>query len=70
MIEANKKTPEIVEMLVEFNANRKLAVGNDVMCLVVAGNIRENVIQVLADTLNAIKTTVTSKTEFFELQPY
>ena len=34
--------------------------------LVVAGDIRENVIQVLIDTLNAIKTTVTSKTEFFE----
>jgi molybdopterin synthase catalytic subunit len=35
------------------------------MLLVVAGDIRENVITVLQDTLNAIKTTVTSKTEFF-----
>jgi len=35
------------------------------MFLVVAGDIRETVIQVLTDTLNAIKTTVTSKTEFF-----
>ena len=33
--------------------------------LVVAGDIRENVIAVLQDTLNAIKTTVTSKTEYF-----
>ena len=66
VIASNKKTPGIVEILVEFNANRKLAVGDDVMLLVVAGDIRENVIQVLADTLNAIKTTVTSKTEFFE----
>jgi molybdopterin synthase catalytic subunit len=66
VIASNKKTPGIVEILVEFNANRKLAVGDDVMLLVVAGDIRENVIQVLTDTLNAIKTTVTSKTEFFE----
>jgi molybdopterin synthase catalytic subunit len=36
------------------------------MFLVVAGDIRENVIQVLTDTLSAIKTTVTHKTEFFE----
>jgi len=36
------------------------------MLLVVAGDIRENVISTLRDTLNAIKTTVTSKTEFFE----
>jgi molybdopterin synthase catalytic subunit len=35
------------------------------MLLVVAGDIRENVIAVLSDTLNAIKSTVTAKTEFF-----
>jgi molybdopterin synthase catalytic subunit len=35
------------------------------MLLVVAGDIRENVIAVLNDTLNAIKTSATSKTEFF-----
>jgi molybdopterin synthase catalytic subunit len=36
------------------------------MLLVVAGDIRDNVIATLKDTLNAIKTTVTRKTEFFE----
>jgi molybdopterin synthase catalytic subunit len=40
-------------------------VGDDVMLLLVAGDIRENVIPVLYDTLNAIKTTVTEKTEFY-----
>jgi molybdopterin synthase catalytic subunit len=35
------------------------------MVLVVAGDIRENVIGTLEKTLNAIKTTVTSKTEYF-----
>lgn len=65
VIASSKKTPGIIEILVEFNENRKLSIGDDVMLLVVAGDIRENVIRVLADTLNAIKTTVTSKTEFF-----
>ena len=36
------------------------------MILIVAGDIRENVIAVLTDTLNQIKTTVTEKTEYFE----
>jgi molybdopterin synthase catalytic subunit len=35
------------------------------MLLIVAGDIRENVIAVLTDTLNQIKTTVTEKTEYF-----
>ena len=66
IIEANKQTPGIIEILVDINENRHLSVGDDVMFLVVAGDIRENVIQVLTDTLNAIKSTVTHKTEFFE----
>ena len=41
------------------------AVGDDVMLLVVAGDVRENVIAVLTDTLEDIKGTVTAKTEFF-----
>jgi molybdopterin synthase catalytic subunit len=65
VIETYKKKPGIVEILVEIAGNRNLAVGDDVMLLVVAGDIRENVITVLGDTLNAIKTTVTQKTEFF-----
>ena len=35
------------------------------MLLVVAGDIRDNVVPVLADMLNAIKTTVTEKTDFY-----
>jgi molybdopterin synthase catalytic subunit len=65
VIETYKKKPGIVEILVDIAENRNLAVGDDVMLLVVAGDIRENVIAVLGDTLNAIKTTVTQKTEFF-----
>ena len=60
-----KQQPGIVEILVQIEENKHLFVGDDVMFLVVAGDIRENVISVLKDTLDAIKTTVTSKTEFF-----
>ena len=66
VLETYKRKPGIVEILVEIAENRNLAVGDDVMLLVVAGDIRDNVITVLNDTLNAIKTTVTQKTEFFK----
>jgi len=55
----------IIEIKVEIAENSDLAVGEDVMLLVVAGDIRENVIPVLTETLNLIKTTVTAKTEYF-----
>jgi molybdopterin synthase catalytic subunit len=35
------------------------------MALVVAGDVRENVLAVLTDTLNLIKTAVTEKTQYF-----
>ena len=61
----HRSRPGIVDVQVEIAADVDLAVGDDVMMLVVAGDIRENVIGTLTDTLNAIKTTVTAKTEFF-----
>jgi len=54
----------IVDVQVEIAADTDLSIGDDVMMLVVAGDIRENVIDALTDTLNAIKTTVTAKTEY------
>lgn len=57
--------PGIVDIQVEIAADQDLCVGDDVMLLLVAGDIRENVIEVLTDTLNAVKTTVTVKNEFF-----
>ena len=65
IIDENKKRPGIVEILVEIAENKELSVGEDVMLLIVAGDIRDNVIMTLNDTLNAIKTTVTKKTEFY-----
>jgi len=65
VLATGRKSPGIVDIQVEIAADTPLAVGDDVMLLVVAGDIRENVISCLAGTLDAIKTTVTSKTEFF-----
>ena len=60
-----KRTPGIIEIICEIADNQDLAVGDDVMILIVAGDIRDTVITVLKDALNAIKTTVTTKTEYF-----
>jgi molybdopterin synthase catalytic subunit len=65
VVEAHKSRAGIVEILVHINGDTDLKVGEDVMYIVVAGDIRENVISALQDTLNTIKTTVTQKTQYF-----
>jgi len=65
IISEQKNRPGIVEILIHINEGKALKVGDDVMFLVVAGNIRENVIAVLTDTLNLVKSQVTSKKQFF-----
>jgi molybdopterin synthase catalytic subunit len=65
IIAEQMQRPGIIDILVHINADLDLKVGDDVMYLVVAGDIRENVVPTLRDTLNAIKSTVTTKTEFF-----
>jgi len=57
--------PGILDVRVEIAEDRDLVVGDDVMLLLVAGDIRENVIAVLTETLNLIKSTVTTKTEYY-----
>jgi molybdopterin synthase catalytic subunit len=57
-----KQRPGIIEILAEVREGR-LAVGNDVMVVAVAGDFRENVFPVLRDTVEAIKKDVTSKSE-------
>ena len=65
IIRMKKKLPGIVEILVHINEDQDLKVGDDVMYLVVAGDVRERVLTALSETLNVIKSTVTRKTEFF-----
>ena len=66
IIETNKKKPGIIDIQVEIMENKDLAVGEDVMFLVVAGDIRENVIAALKDTLDTIKSSVTEKIQFYQ----
>ena len=65
IVSQQKQKAGIVDIRVEIAEDMDLAVGDDVMLLVVAGDIRQNVIAVLSETLDLIKTTVTAKTEFF-----
>lgn len=65
VLDEHRNHAGIVDIQVEIAADTDLTVGDDVMLLVVAGDIRENVIEALTRTLNAIKSTVTAKTEFF-----
>jgi len=66
IINDQKKKSGIIEILIYINEDKKLVVGDDVMFLVVAGNIRENVIQSLTDTLNLVKTSATTKKQYFK----
>ncbi len=65
IVEKNKKRQGIIEILVEINHGVDIKVGDDVMIIAVAGDIRDNVIPALTDTLNEIKSEVSTKTEFF-----
>ena len=65
ILQHQRQSPGIIDILVEIAEDKDLKVGDDVMLLVVAGDIRENVIAVLAETLNQIKSTVTHKTEYY-----
>jgi molybdopterin synthase catalytic subunit len=62
IVAEQKKRPGIIEILVEINEG-DLDVGEDLLSIVVAGDIREHVIPVLTDTLNLIKAQGTQKTE-------
>ena len=64
VLEEGRNLPGITA--VEFHVNEgRLEVGDDVMFLGVAGDIRDHVIQGLAHILNRIKSEVTSKREIF-----
>ncbi|MBF0200441.1 MAG: molybdenum cofactor biosynthesis protein MoaE [Desulfamplus sp.] len=66
IVAKGKSRPGIVEILVEIFDDRPLNVGEDVMYIAVAGDIRENVISALTDTLDRIKSEATSKLQFMK----
>lgn len=65
IIAGAKQMPGIIEVLVHIQEDRPLVVGDDVMFLAVAGDIRENVLDCLSKTLNRIKAEATAKTQVF-----
>ena len=66
ILEEQRKRPGIIDILIHINEKKELGVGDDVMFLVVAGDIRENVLESLTDTLNLVKTEATSKKQYFK----
>jgi molybdopterin synthase catalytic subunit len=62
IVREQKKRAGIVEILVEVREG-ELEAGEDLLAIVVAGDIREHVIPVLADTLDLIKARGTKKVE-------
>ena len=64
-IESHKRHPGIIDIQVQIFDNQFLSIGDDVMYLIVAGDIRDHVIHTLESLLNYIKTQVTQKNELF-----
>lgn len=60
-----KKMPGIVEVLVETK-DGQLGVGDEILLLVVGGDIRENVFKALMEAVNQIKKHGSKKTEIFK----
>lgn len=65
ILDRTRAMPGIVDALVHINSDTPLVVGDDVMFLAVAGDIREHVIDALSYALERIKTEATAKTQVF-----
>ncbi len=65
IIKDAKKSKGIVEVLVWIAEGQQLFVGDDIMYLCVAGDIRENVQDTLRETLDKIKQTATKKKQTY-----
>jgi molybdopterin synthase catalytic subunit len=66
ILATERQSPGIFDIRIDIVEDQPLSVGDEIMRLVVAGDIRENVIPALERTLSAVKKTVTRKTEFYE----
>jgi molybdopterin synthase catalytic subunit len=57
-----RSRPGIVDVLIQTNSGH-LPVGDEIMAVVVAGDIRENVFPALIDTVECLKSEASTKTE-------
>ena len=60
-----KSMPGIVNVVVDINEGR-LAIGDSVLAVAVAGDIREHVFSALMEAVNRIKSESSKKNEFFK----
>jgi molybdopterin synthase catalytic subunit len=64
IVEEMKGLPGILDIQVETSEGR-LEVGDEILAVVVGGDIRENVFDALVRTVNRIKAEASRKREFF-----
>ncbi len=64
IINDSKKMKGITQILVEVSEG-SLSVGDEIMAVVVGGDIRDHVFPALIDTVNRIKSEATKKKELF-----
>ena len=64
IINEMKGKPGIIEVLVQAYEGR-VEVGNELLAVVVAGDLRENVFPVLIETVNRIKASACRKKEIY-----
>ncbi|MCD6305579.1 MAG: molybdenum cofactor biosynthesis protein MoaE [Deltaproteobacteria bacterium] len=62
-----KKMPGIIHVLIETAGPGRLAVGDDIMAVVVAGDTRDHVFPALVDIVNRIKERGARKREIFAI---
>jgi molybdopterin synthase catalytic subunit len=62
IMDAIRGRPGIIEVLADYNEG-DLAIGDDVMVVLVAGDIRENVFPALVDAVNELKAKAAIKEE-------
>lgn len=67
IMESIRNRPGIVEVLADYNEG-DLAIGDDVMVVLVAGDIRENVFPALVDAVNELKSKAAIKEEQIPLE--
>jgi len=65
IVEDSRKMKGIIEVLVDTNEGR-LEVGEEIMAVAVAGDIRENVFPALIQTVDRLKAEASKKKEFFK----
>jgi molybdopterin synthase catalytic subunit len=64
VVEDTRKLKGIIEVLVDTNEGR-LKVGDEIMAVAVAGDIRENVFRALIQTVDRLKAEASNKKEHY-----